>query len=182
MLSFIMGNNKDNRPTIKNMDLKFSNLEGTFDELSVLEKSLQEAANQSEFKSLKFQDIDFSKMLDSIIYTAEIDNKLSKLKKVITNIQTGFKNLICTQDSCIEKATFYFQIDKDTPAKIYWDNHSNEIDPLRNKLSRLDKKLNKQILNLNYLERLLILVQENIGNSINDKIYLDPNRYTAVKK
>ena len=95
-------------------------LENALEELSTLEKSLQEGANHPDNKDLTvLEEFDITKDLGAIVYTSKIDNKLCNFKKIIENIQIGFKNMKCTQPKCNKKATIYVKYDDDTPTVLY---------------------------------------------------------------
>ena len=182
MFGFLLGRNKVSNPALSQEDSQSGGLENALKELSILEKSLQDVVNHSDNKNLMFlEDIDLIKALDAIVYTAKIDNKLCNIKEIIENIETAFGTLKCTQDNCSETATMCLKFGKDTPAELYWKIHSYEVDPLRKKQYNFDEKLSKQKFILNYLEKLLIVVQEQMGYLNSDNVNLDRIAYNMVK-
>ena len=96
--------------------------------------------------------------MSSIFIPTKFDNKLCDFKKIKENIQIGFENLKCTQQNCNETATIYIKDSIDNPAILYWKDHSYKVRDSENELS-LNRLLSNQISNLNYLERLLIVLQ-----------------------
>ena len=92
MLVFLFGRSEVGNPAVRRRNLHSGSLENAFEELSVLEKSLQEGANHLYNKDLTFfEEFDLINDFGAIAYTVMIDNKLCNIKKIIENIELGYK-------------------------------------------------------------------------------------------
>ena len=137
-------------------------LQSAIEKLSEIEKSFEKVDNnQEEIKSWIFlKDIDLTKALDAIVYRAKIDNKLCDVKTIISRIEYGFDQLKCSQSDCFEKAIMCHKWSNDNPAKLYCDEHSISADQLSEGVYYLDAELRKDKSILISLERLIVVVQE----------------------
>ena len=121
------------------------------------------------------KNIDIAMALDAIVYRAKIDSKLCDVKMITSSVEYGFNQLKCTQSCCSEKAIMCYKRSNDIPAELYWEKHSNLVDPLREGLHDFDAELRKDKSILKSLERLLVIVQEQMeylesGNANKDMI------------
>ena len=155
----------------------------TIDKLSEIEKSFAEVdQDQNEVKSwMLLKDIDLTMALDAIVYRAKIDNKFCDVKKVILNLENGFSQLKCTQSGCSEKAVMWHKLSNDIPAKLYCEKHSNLIVPQSESQHYFDRELKDDWKILTYIERLLVVVQEQMECLKNENANNDTTEYREIK-
>ena len=145
-------------------DSPIKNLQDAINELTVMEASFSKVTKDPKIVgSLMFlKEVDLISVLDATVYNAKIDNKLCDVKMIISSIKKGFNNLVCTQVGCIHKAVMIHKISIDAPAELYWKEHLNLVDIINEDLYDIDAELRKDILILESLEKLLVVVQEQI--------------------
>ena len=153
------------------------------DKLSEIEKSFAEVdLDQKEVKSwMLLKDINLTMAFDAIVYRAKIDNKFCDIKKVILNLENGFSQLKCTQSGCSEKAIICHKLSNDIPAKLYCEEHSNLVVPLSEGLHYFDRELKDDWKILTYIERLLVVVQEQMECLISENANNDTTEYREIK-
>ena len=136
-------------------------LRNAIENLTKLGKSLKEVIyDEEETKNLKLvRDIDLVEVLDAIVYNVEINN-LWDIKEIIKNIQIGFDKLICTQSHWGKKAIMCLKYNDDSQAELYWDIHSTSVYLASEGKIELKSELNEDIFILESLEKLLIILQE----------------------
>ena len=76
------------------------NIKNAIDKLTVIEESLEDVTiHPSNIKNFMFlEDIDLLKILDATVYKTKITNESYDISKIITSINFGFSNLMCTKD------------------------------------------------------------------------------------
>ena len=98
---------KESSPVKQKSDsINIENIKNAIDKLSEMEKSFGEVTkDQEEVDSWMFlKSIDLTKALDAVVYRAKIDNKLCDVKMILSSVEYGFSQLLCTQSDCSEKA------------------------------------------------------------------------------
>ena len=164
---------------IYNIDI----LKNAFEVLTKLHNSSNKAINdEEETKNLNFvKDIDLVEVLDAIVYNVEINNNLWDVKEIIKNIQIGFDKLMCTQSHWDNKAIMCLKYDDDSPAELYWDIHSKAVYLAREGKIELKNELDEDIYILESLEKLLIILQEQMKYLEIERENIDIVTYKKVK-
>ena len=168
----------------KSDSINIENIKNAIDKLSEMEKSFGEVTkDQEEVDSWMFlKSIDLIKALDAIVYRAKIDNKLWDVKMILSNVEYGFNQLLCTQSDCSEKAIMWLKRSKDTLAELYCEEHSNLVDPSSEGQHDFDGELIKDRSALKSLERLLVVVQEQMEYLISENVNKDIVAYSNIKE
>ena len=158
-------------------------LQSTIDKLSEIEKSFAEVdQDQEEVKSwMLLKDIDLTMALDAIFYRAKIDNKFCNVKTIISNVKDGFSQLKCTQSGCSEKVAMWHKLSNDIPAKLYCEEHSNLVALQSESRHYFDNELKDNWRILTYIERLLVVVQEQMECLISENANNDTTEYREIK-
>ena len=149
-----------------------------------MEKSLEEMIYEpEETKNLMFmKKIDLVKALDAIVYRVKITNQLCNVKEIIVNLEHGYNKLTCTQHECSDKAIAGLKINEDSPAELYCKTHSSSVDPLSEGYRDLNSELKKSKFTLKSLERLLVVVEEQMEYLRSKEINKDIATYNKVKE
>ena len=158
------------------------NIKNAIDKLSKIEKSFEKVTKDEEVVNnwMFLKKIDLIKALDAVVYHAKIDNKLWDVKMIISSVEYGFSQLICSQSDCPEKAIMWHKRSNDTPAVLYCEEHSNLVDPLSENQHYFDGELKKDKKTLNSLERLLVVVQEQMEYLISENANKDMVAYNNI--
>ena len=133
MFAKIFGRKNETIPIQEVPDSPITNLQNAIDDLTEIETSFSEVINDPEIVDswMFLKEIDLIRTLDAIVYNAKIDNKLCDVKMIISSIEKGFNNLVCTQAGCIQKAVMWHKLNNDTPAELYCREHSDLVDPFK---------------------------------------------------
>ena len=166
---------------VRNSPIK--NLQDAINELTRMEASFTKLTKDPEIVGswMFLKEIDLVRVLDATVYNAKIDNKLCDVKMIISSIKKGFNNLVCTQVGCIHKAVMWHKLSNDTPAELYWEKHSNLVDPHIEGQNDFDAERRKDISILESLERLLVVVQEQMEFLKDDNLKKDKIAYSSIK-
>ena len=169
---------------MKSDSSNIENIENVIDKLSEIEESFGEVTkDQEEVESWMFlKSIDLTKALDAIVYRAKIDNKLCDVKMILSSVEYGFNQLMCTQSDCSEKAIMWHKRSNDTPAELYCEEHSNLVDPSSEGQHDFDAELRKDKSALKSLERLLVVIQEQMEYLISENANKDMFAYSNIKE
>ena len=158
-------------------------LKNAIEQLNKLDKSLKKVIyDEEETRNLNLaKDMDLVKVLDGIVYNVEITNKLWDVKELANNIQIGFNNLLCTQYHWNRRAIMYSKYNDDSQAEFYWDIHSKSVLlPSEQKID-LENELKEDISILESLEKLLIILQEQMKFLEIEKENIDKITYSEIK-
>ena len=168
----------------KSDPISIENIQNVICKLSEMEESFGEVTKgQEETESWMFlKSIDLTKALDAIVYRAKIDNKLCDVKMILSSVEYGFSQLLCTQCSCYENAIMWHKNNNDNPAELYCEEHSNSVDPSSEGQFYLDSELKKDRKALKSLERLLVVVQEQMEYLNSKNTNKDMVTYTKIKE
>ena len=168
----------------KSYSIIFENIKNVIDKLSEMEKSFEKVTeDQEEVDSWMFlKNIDLTKALDAVVYRAKIDNKLCNVKVIQSSVEYGFSQLLCSQPDCSEKAIMWHKRSNDTPAELYCEEHSNLVDPSSEGQHDFDAELRKDRSALKSLERLLVVVQEQMEYLISENFNKDMVAYSNIKE
>ena len=177
-------NEKSSPDKQKSDSINIENITNAIDKLSEMEKSIGEVIeDQKEVDSWMFlKNIDLTKALDAVVYRAKIDNKLCDVKMILSSVEYGFSQLFCTQPDCSEKAIMWHKSSNDTPAGLYCKEHSNLVDPSSEGQHDFDGELRKDRSTLMSLERLLVVVQEQMEYLISENFNKDMVAYSNIKE
>ena len=169
---------------LKSDSMNIENIKNAIDKLSEIEKSFEEETkDQEEVENWMFlKSIDLTKALDAIVYRAKIDNKLCDVKMILSSVEYGFNQLMCTQSDCSENAIMWHKRINDTPAELYCEEHSNLVDPSSEGQHYFDSELKKDRSALKFLERLLVVVQEQMEYLISEIANKDMIAYSNIKE
>ena len=164
--------------------IKKQNIQSVIRNLSKIEKSFDKVTqDQEEAKSWIFlKDIDLIMALDAVVYRAKIDNKLCNVKMIISSVKYGFGQLKCIRSGCSEKAIMCHKRNNDIPADLYWEKHSNLVDPLSEDLHYFDAELKNDLSILKSLEKLLVVLQEQMEYLISENDNKDMSEYSSIKE
>ena len=176
---------EENSPDqLKSDSINIENIKNAIDKLSEMEKSFGEVTkDKEEVDSWMFlKNIDLIKALDAIVYRAKIDNKLCDVKMILLSVEYGFSQLLCTQSACSEKAKMWHKHSNDIPAELYCEEHLHLVDPSSEGQQYLNSELNKDRSALKSLERLLVVVQEQMEYLISENANKDMVTYRKIKK
>ena len=168
----------------KSDSINIENITNAIDKLSEMEKSIGEVTkDQEEVDSWMFlKKIDLIMALDAIVYRAKIDNKLCDVKMILSSVEYGFRLLMCTQSDCSENAIMWYKSKNDTPAELYCEEHSNFIDSSSEGQHYFESELKKDRKALKSLERLLVVVQEQMEYLIGENSNKDMVAYNKIKE
>ena len=106
------------------------NLQDAIDELTGMEESFAKVTRDPDIVGswMFLKGIDLIRVLDATVYNAKFDNKLCDVKMILSSVEYGFSQLLCTQSDCSEKAIMWHKLSNDTPAELYCEEHSNLVD------------------------------------------------------
>ena len=168
----------------KSDSTNIENIKNAIEKLSEMEKLFGEVTKeQEEVDSWIFlKNIDLTKALDAVVYRAKIDNKLCDVKMILSSVEYGFNQLLCTQSDCSAKAIMWHKLSNDTPAELYCEEHSNLVDPSSKGQHYFESELKKDRSALKSLERLLVVVQEQMEYLISENINKDMIAYSNIKE
>ena len=88
-------------------------------------------------------------------------------------MEYGFSQLMCTQPDCNEKAVMCYIHNTDIPVELYCEEHSNSFDHLSEGINYLDAEMKKYKSILESLERLLVVVQEQMEYLVSENVNKD---------
>ena len=168
----------------KSDSTNIQNIKKVINKLSEIEKSFGKVTkDHGEVESWMFlKSIDLIKALDAVVYSAKINNKLWDVKMILSSVEYGFNQLICTQSDCSEKAIMWHKHSIDTPAKLYCEEHSNFVDPSSEGQHYFDGELKKDRKALKSLERLLIVIQEQMEYLMSENSNKDMIAYSNINE
>ena len=160
------------------------NLKSAIDKVSEIEESLwEETKDQEEVEELMLlKKIDLINAFDAVVYRAKIDNKLCDVKMILSNVKYGFNQLMCTQSDCSKKAIMWYKRKNDTPAELYCEEHSDLIGPSSEGQHYFDSELKKDRKTLKSLERLLVVVQEQMEYLKSENTNKETAAYSNIKE
>ena len=160
------------------------NLKNGIDKLSEIEESFREETKDQEKveRWMFLKKIDLINVFDAVVYRAKIDNNLWDVKMILSSVEYGFNQLMCNQSDCSEKAIMWYKHKNDTPAELYCEEHSNLIDPSSEGQHYFDGELKKDRKTLKSLERLLVVVQEQMEYLVSENANKDMVAYSSIKE
>ena len=154
-------------------------VKNAIEKLQWLDESLRETIfDEEKTKDLmSIKNIDLIEVLDATVYNVEITNKLWDVKDIIKKIKIGFDRLMCTQFPWDQKAIKCNKYDDDSQDELYWEFHSKSPYLALKSMIELESELKKDIFTLESLEKLLIILQEQmkyleVEKESFDKIYI----------
>ena len=172
-------------PIHQQSDAKWiENIKNAIHKLSKIEKKLEKVTKDEEVVNnwMFLKKIDLTKALDAVVYSAKIDNKLWDVKLILASVEYGFSQLLCTQSGCSENAIMWHKHSNDTPAELYCEEHSNFVDPSSEGQHYFDGELKKDKKALKSLERLLVVIQEQMEYLISENSNKDMIAYSNIKE
>ena len=104
--------------------------------------------------------INLVKFLDAIVYRVKINKNLCDVKLIISCIEQGFSSLNCSQERCGAKAVMWVKLDTDIQAELFCEEHAKSINHFTASQHYFDSELKVNRSILFSLERLLIVIQE----------------------
>ena len=120
--------------------------------------------------------------LNATVYPLEIKNELWNFKTIISSIEYGFESLVWTQSDCSKKAIMFHKCSNDAPAELYCEQHLYLVDLYKEGEKNLDNELKNSKSMLNYLKKLLIVVQGQMEFLKIENSNKDMNAYNKIKE
>ena len=126
--------------------------------------------------------LDLIKNLNAIVYHAKINNQLCNIQEIIANVEYGFSQLKCSNHGWSEsKVVKILKIDNDSSTKFYCINHLKEADSSSEGYHDVDIELKNIKQALNSLEKLLIVLQDQMEYLKSEDSNKDTKAYNRIK-
>ena len=174
---------RSNSDSLTERSTTIRSLENAIEQLTTLESTIEkETWDQEQTENIMMLgELDFIKALDAIVYSAIIDNNLWDVKEIIQNIKYGFGELKCTQLDCWNEAIMCQEINSNYPAELFCNIHSKSVDPSRGNLHNFEAGLKKDIEALESMEKMLLILQEQMEYIKSKDAVIDIIAYNRVK-
>ena len=142
--------------------LKEGNLQAMNRILTAMDSSIDEMiyAPEETLNLMNIKNIDLVKTLNAVVYHAKITNKLCDMKEVIENVEDIYEQFSWTQNCCGNKAISCLKQEESSLTYFFCKEHSYIVDSKSSDYHDLDRELSNTISDLKSMERLLVVVEE----------------------
>ena len=128
------------------------------------------------------KNIDLTKALDAVVYRAKFNNKLCDVKMILSSVEFGFSQLMCTQSGWSEKAIMWNKSTDDSLAQPLCKDHSNLIYSPSKDRHDFEAELRNDSSALFSLQRLIVVVQEQMEYLISENSNKEMVEYSKIKE